>query len=349
MRLGTLHIASAQALPFAREKLRAALVCAGFKPTQVGQWVGQLSQTLREFGPRELTVSLEGSDTVLLGSPELTTRWHRLQLPVPLGEEDQQQIQTILARMSREELLHDLERQVQERTADLNAERLKSETLLRHMLPASIAKRLKNGETIADQHLASVVFVDMVGFTRWASRLHANELVAHLGQVFGEFDGITRQHGLEKIKTIGDCYMAAAGLPEPQHDHAERAVRMGLDILRAMPRICIALNAPIQVRVGIHCGPLVAGVIGSVKPFYDIWGDTVNVASRMESHGLPGRLHISDDVRAALGDGFELEQRGVIEVKNRGPMTTWFVNGMTRLKPAPRPDHGPARPQSGPG
>lgn len=330
MLLGTLHIGSPEALPFAREKLRASLVCAGFKATQVGQLVGLLSQAIREQGPCELTVSTEGTgvaDAILLGPPALTGRWQRLLLPTPIDAERQQQIQAILARLSREELLHDLERQVEERTADLNAERNKSEKLLRNMLPASIAKRLKNGETIADRHQASVVFVDMVGFTKWASQLSATDLVVHLGQLFGEFDGITHKHGLEKIKTIGDCYMAAAGLPQPQADHAERAVRMGLDIIRAMPRICIALNAPVQVRVGIHCGPLVAGVIGSVKPFYDIWGDTVNIASRMESHGLPGRLHISDDVRAALGKGFELEKRGEIEIKNRGAMTTWFVNG----------------------
>ena len=329
MLLGTLHIGSAEALPFAREKLRSALICAGFKATQVGQWAGLLSQLVRDQGPCELTVSTDDeqeAETILLGPVSLTGRLQRLTLPTPIDTARQQQMQAILARMSREELLHDLERQVEERTADLNAARDQSEKLLRNMLPESIAKRLKEGERIADTHHASVVFVDMVGFTKWASQLSAAELVVHLGQLFGEFDGITKRHGLEKIKTIGDCYMAAAGLPEPQTDHAERAVRMGLDIINAMPRICTALNAPVQVRVGIHSGPLVAGVIGSVKPFYDIWGDTVNIASRMESHGVPGRLHVSDDVRAALGEGFDLEQRGVIDIKNRGAMTTWFVN-----------------------
>ena len=156
----------------------------------------------------------------------------------------------------------------------------------------------------------------------------AVQLVEYLDLIFGEFDLISREHGLEKIKTIGDSYMAAAGLPEAQSDHADRAVMAGLDMIERMGNVRQQLNADLQVRIGIHSGPLVAGVIGELKPFYDIWGDTVNIASRMESHGFPGRLHVSDDVRQRIQNHYQLEERGTIEIKNRGQMKTWFVNGL---------------------
>lgn len=324
--IGTLHIPNTEALPFARQKLRDALVAAGLSQVQAGQIVGVLSGAMRTHLPTSLDISLDrtGLD-LLLGPEEVCGSHHRLRLAQPLQDTERERMHAILSELSREELMADLEQQVVSRTADLEAERQKSERLLQNMMPAPIARRLKNGQTIADHHMASVVFIDIVNFTRWAMSLNASELVHHLDHIFGEFDDITRAHGLEKIKTIGDCYMAAAGLPAPQDDHAERAVAMGLDIIDCMNRLRADERAALNVRVGIHCGPLVAGVIGQIKPFYDIWGDTVNIASRMESHGQPGRVHISDDVRMALTSNYRLEKRGAIDIKNRGQITTWFV------------------------
>ncbi len=328
MIIGILRIPTPEALPFAREKLRAALVLAGISRVAAAQLVSHLSESIRDQLPLEITLSLDPITGELLLLPSvLGGRYQRLALRSPLEFEVSQQMRDVLTRLSREELLHDLERQVQERTWELNIEREKSERLLQNMLPASIAKRLKNGETIADRHVASVVFVDIVGFTKWAAQLNAAHLIEYLDIIFGEFDHISRRYGLEKIKTIGDCYMAAAGLPDAQSDHADRAVQAGLTIIENMQIVRERLQADLQVRIGIHCGPLIAGVIGEIKPFYDIWGDSVNIASRMESHGAAGRLHISDDLRHALAQDYLLEERGTIDIKNRGQMKTWFVNG----------------------
>lgn len=329
MLIGKLRIATPEALAFAREKLRAALVLAGLPPVRVSQMVVMLSQTIRQNLPTELSLQLDVTTGDLKLTPSsISGRHHKLALPRQLESETCRKMHEVLGRLSREELLHDLERQVAERTSELNAEREKSDRLLKNMLPESIALRLKNHETIADRHEASVVFVDIVGFTKWAAQLNAVQLVKYLDLIFGEFDLISREHGLEKIKTIGDSYMAAAGLPEPQSDHADRAVLAGLDMIERMGHVRHQLKADLQVRIGIHSGPLVAGVIGELKPFYDIWGDTVNIASRMESHGFPGRLHVSDDVRQRIQNHYQLEERGTIEIKNRGQMKTWFVNGL---------------------
>ena len=240
-------------------------------------------------------------------------------------------MRAILNRLTREELLYDLELQVQQRTADLERERERSERLLRNMLPDEIARRMKDGETIADSHDASVLFADIKGFTALASVRSAPAVVTILDRIFREFDAIAQKHGLEKIKTIGDSYMAAAGLPLPQLDHVDRAVLMGLDMVAVMPELCTELGLSLDVRVGVHTGPVLAGVIGTRKFAYDIWGDTVNVASRMESHGLPGHLQVSDDVRRALGKRYKFEDRGVIEIKNHDPVRTWFVKGMAAI------------------
>ena len=201
------------------------------------------------------------------------------------------------------------------------------------MLPEPIAQRMKEGEIIADSHDASVLFADISGFTAIAKEQGAEIIVRLLDTIFRKFDDIAHEHALEKIKTIGDCYMAAAGLPLPQVDHIDRAVIAGLDMIKTLGNIRSELGFPINVRSGVHTGPLVAGVIGSKKYSYDVWGDTVNVASRMESHGVVGKLQVSDDVRRAIGRRFKLEDRGVLEVKNRGPMRTWLVHGIAELSP----------------
>jgi adenylate cyclase len=211
--------------------------------------------------------------------------------------------------------------------ANLAAERDRSEALLLNILPPSIAEQLKaQPGTIARQYESvTVLFADICGFTLLSARISSQELVEMLNEVFSEFDRLAAQHGLEKIKTIGDAYMAACGLPEPREGHAAAVAAMGLDMTDAIRAYAARHSVELDIRVGIHTGPVVAGVIGVNKFAYDLWGDTVNTASRMESHGTPGRVHLSKATRDALGEAFELEARGSIPVKGKGEMETWFL------------------------
>ena len=331
--LGVLRVVAPDALPFSREKLRQCLLAAGLRDVAAGQATIEISNRLRHALPAELTVSLEDNGRWLrLDPPEITGRYQRLSLPGRLEGKQVDAIRAALGKLTREELFHDLERQVRERTAELTVERERSEKLLRNMLPEAIAQRMKAGETIADSHEASVLFADIAGFTALAKERTAEEIVSLLDRIFRKFDEIAQRHQLEKIKTIGDCYMAAAGLPVPQADHADRAVLAGLEMIAAVANLRKEVGFPIDVRVGVHSGPLVAGVIGSKKYSYDVWGDTVNVASRMESHGVIGHLQVSDDLRQLLGKRFMVEDRGTINIKNRGPMRVWLVNDIAELK-----------------
>ena len=225
--------------------------------------------------------------------------------------------------------------------SELAKERHKSDGLLLNVLPAPIAQRLKDDERdIADSFEdVTVLFADLVGFTKLASRLSAEQLVRHLDALFTEFDHLAADLGLEKIKTIGDAYMVAGGLPAPLPDHAAAVVRMAQGMLWVVERYAAETGEALSVRVGVHSGPVVAGVIGRHKFIYDLWGDTVNVASRMESHGAPGRIQISEATRQRLGSTFDLEPRGAIEVKGKGPMRTWFVAPQRRSVQASLPDH----------
>jgi adenylate cyclase len=203
------------------------------------------------------------------------------------------------------------------------------------VLPRSVADRLKAAPaTIADSFAeVTVLFADIVGFTRLSESLSPERLVGLLNEVFTLFDAIADRRGLEKIKTIGDAYMAAAGLPEPAPDHAERAADMALDLLVALENFNRESGNTLQVRIGLHCGPVMAGVIGTRKFIYDLWGDAVNTASRMESHGVPGRVQVSDALRQRLGDTFTFEDRGLIEVKGKGEMRTWLLLGRAAEDP----------------
>jgi adenylate cyclase len=175
-----------------------------------------------------------------------------------------------------------------------------------------------------------VLFADIVGFTALSATISPAALVRMLDTIFSEFDRLADQHGLEKIKTIGDAYMVAAGVPSPSPDHAPRAVHLALDMIAALARFNADTGNTLRVRIGIHSGPVVAGVIGRRKFIYDLWGDTVNTASRMESHGVPDRIQISDQTRGLVqAAGFELEERGLIDVKGKGTLRTWFVTGRT--------------------
>lgn len=323
--LGALRIPTTTALPFAREKLRACLVAAGLPRVVASELTGRLSQTLRRGLPAELRVSLLPDAAQLrleiTGSAEKPIE---LALPRPVSKPAQ--LVEILAQLTREELLHDLECQVKERTADLERERQRSESLVMNMLPQVIAVRMKRGETnIADAQVATVLFADLKGFTVLSSTRPPEEIVTLLDHMFTEFDRLAQTHGLEKIKTIGDAYMAAAGLPLPQPDHAARAARMGLEMIGVVREVRAHFGVELDVRVGIHSGTVVAGVIGKSKYAYDVWGDTVNVASRLESHGEPGRVHVSESLCRALPESFEWEERGVIDVKGKGAMATYWL------------------------
>jgi class 3 adenylate cyclase len=208
-------------------------------------------------------------------------------------------------------------------------ERARSEALLRNILPEPIAERLKaDPSTIADRFASvTILFADIVGFTDLSARLEPAEIVVMLNRLFTAFDDLAEHHGLEKIKTIGDAYMVAAGLPAPREDHASAIADMALAMRDAVARVAGETGHPLAVRIGIHTGPVVAGVIGKRKFAYDLWGDAVNTASRMESHGLPGEIQLSEATRASLGARFTCEARGTISVKGKGDLPTWLLRG----------------------
>jgi adenylate cyclase len=210
------------------------------------------------------------------------------------------------------------------REYDLHIERERSESLLLNILPAPIAARLKDGEkVIADQFdEATVLFVDIANFTPLASNMSPDKLVDMLNGIFSVFDSIVEKHGLEKIKTMGDAYMAVGGLPLPNKYHAEAVANAALDMLNEFPKLT---EQCLQLRIGIHTGPVVAGVIGKNKFNYDLWGDTVNIASRMQSHGQPNHIQVSAKTYEYLKDKFMLKPRGEIEIKGKGTMQTYMM------------------------
>jgi adenylate cyclase len=231
-------------------------------------------------------------------------------------------------------LLHGESKRLYDQVA---AEQKVSERLLLNVLPPSIVERLKGRpevlvdsftEVIADRFKdVTVLFVDIVAFTKFSEGVSAEVLVNVLNDIFTRFDNIADSRGLEKIKTIGDSYMAAAGLPVPVADHTIRAAHMALDLLEAIDHFNEQSGYNLKVRIGIDTGAVVAGVIGQRKFSYDLWGDVVNTASRMESHGVAGRIQVTDSVQQQLSELFLLEKRGVIDVKGKGKMHTWFLNG----------------------
>lgn len=239
-----------------------------------------------------------------------------------------------------------LEELVKKRTKELSEEKQTSERLLLNVLPAPIADRLKGGEgLIVDRFEAvTVLFADIVGFTSLSSRIPPEQLVSMLNELFSAFDSLAEKHGLEKIKTIGDAYMVVAGIPQPIANHAVAIAHMGLDMLDAINAFAKKHKSDLTVRIGIHTGPVVAGVIGTKKFIYDLWGDTVNTASRMESHGVPGRVHCSAATFALLTSVFDLEPREPIDIKGKGRMQTYLIVGkrptMKTLEPERRDPQG---------
>jgi guanylate cyclase len=211
----------------------------------------------------------------------------------------------------------------------LRAEQERSEALLVNILPRPIADRLRaSGERIADHFVAaSVLFADVVEFTPLSQRLAPAEVVGVLDRLFSRFDALVERHGLEKIKTIGDCYMAAAGVPEPGPDHARKAALLALDMRDVVAAWEVDGLPGLELRIGINSGPVIAGVIGTKRFLYDLWGDAVNTASRMESHGVPGEIQITRATYELVKDEFDCRPRGTISVKGKGEMETWYLEG----------------------
>ena len=211
----------------------------------------------------------------------------------------------------------------------LRLEQAKAENLLLNILPRSIADKLKaQTQPIADHHeSASILFADVADFTPWSERLPPAEVVGYLDHLFSRFDELADRHELEKIKTIGDAYMVAAGVPTPRPDHARALALMALDMLDVMCADDEVGRLGLELRVGINSGPVVAGVIGRKRFLYDLWGDAVNTASRMESHGTPGRIQITRATHELLADEFECEPRGTITVKGKGEIEAWYLVG----------------------
>ena len=203
------------------------------------------------------------------------------------------------------------------------------EELLLNILPKPIADRLQDGQNIIADSFSdvSVLFADLVGFTNFASNKTATETVKVLNQIFSQFDQLSLQHGLEKIKTIGDAYMVVGGLPEPQENHAEAIAQMALDMQAAVASFNAKNNHSFSLRIGINIGGVVAGVIGLTKFSYDLWGDTVNVAHRMESNGIPGEIQVTAAVYERLKDKFAFKMRGAIEIKGKGEMIVYLLLG----------------------
>ena len=212
---------------------------------------------------------------------------------------------------------------------ELEKERQKSEKLLLNILPRPIAQRLKEDQSVIADHYQSttVLFTDIVDFTKMSESLTPSELVRFLNRVFSSFDNLVEKYRLEKIKTVGDAYMVAGGFPEPRPDHTEAIADIALEMRQLLAEFESVDNRSVSMRTGIHTGPAVAGVIGTKKFIYDVWGDTVNTASRMESHGVGGQIQVSHATYEVLKDKYMLEKRGMIEIKGKGKLMTYWLQG----------------------
>jgi adenylate cyclase len=211
----------------------------------------------------------------------------------------------------------------------LQAEQEKSERLLLNILPEPVAERLKQGDRVIADSFAevTVLFADLIDFTQLSSHLSPTELVNLLNGVFCRFDRLTEEYGLEKIKTIGDAYMVVGGLPRPRQDHVQAVAALALDMLEAIDHISAHNGHRLEIRIGINTGPVIAGVIGRKKFSYDLWGDTVNVASRMQTHGLAGCIQVTQAVYDRLQDQYHFRERSSVPIKGKGHMTTYLLTG----------------------
>ncbi|WP_204104068.1 MULTISPECIES: adenylate/guanylate cyclase domain-containing protein [Spirulina sp. CCY15215] len=229
--------------------------------------------------------------------------------------------------------LESSEQELEKKQKRLEEEQEKAEQLLLNILPHAIAQTLKSDQSAIAEHFdeVTILFADIVGFTALSSQLSPIELVKLLNEIFSQFDKLVDEFALEKIKTIGDAYMIAAGLPLPRSDHAEAMADMALAMQNAVEEFQKKYDRPLQIRIGINTGVVVAGVIGKKKFIYDLWGDAVNIASRMESSGEPSAIQVTEATYARLKDTFDLEKRGTIQVKGKGEMVTYWLRGKKKI------------------
>ncbi len=215
---------------------------------------------------------------------------------------------------------------------ELDAEKEKSEHLLLNILPQKVADQLKQETgTIAEAYQSvTILFADIVGFTPLSTQLDPTEMIDLLNEVYTEFDTLSEKYSVEKIRTIGDNYMAASGVPEPNKDHAHNIARIALEMQQHASEISSTKGFSIRFRIGINTGPVLAGIVGKKKFQYDIWGDAVNTASRMESYGEAGKIQVSETTYQLIKDDFILEPRGTLQIKGKGEMQTWFLTGTRR-------------------
>jgi class 3 adenylate cyclase len=212
---------------------------------------------------------------------------------------------------------------------DLEAEQEKSERLLLNVLPKAIAERLKRGEeNIADSYTeVSVLFADIVGFTILSTKVTPKQLIELLNRIFSAFDALSEKYGLEKIKTIGDAYMVVGGLPTPRDDHAVAIADIALAMQEYVEQFNRETSQGLSIRIGINSGPVVAGIVGTKKFLYDIWGDAVNTAARMESQGIEGRIQVTEATYHHLREKYQFEERGVVDIKGKGEMCVYILKG----------------------
>jgi class 3 adenylate cyclase len=350
--LGSIKLNSADSLLHNRGKLLSIITSLDQDPTRTIPFIARLSDAMRwyvQWGQQStltlhhqpaqrpqqrqdrlvFSLQCEGLTKPLPqhiqrnGSPQDQTLSHETRLMFALPKQSPPDELARLAhnfmQPSREELF-----------AAVQAEQAKSEKLVLNILPKKIAETLKNGQTssglIYDFHPSTtILFSDEAGFTSLTKELHPESLVRMINQLFSEFDNLCEQHGIEKIKTIGDAYMAVCGVPSAVENHAERTCRMALDMLRIHTDMMRSQDINLRIRIGLHSGPVVAGVIGRKKYAYDLWGDAVNVASRMESTGMQDCIQISEATRNLLPEHFQVESRGSVEVKGQGSMSTYFL------------------------
>ncbi len=296
-----------QSAVFASIGLIAAMaVIAGFmsssRARQITEPLSNLSEATRELAAGRLRDDVPVTTDDELGS--LTDAFNRMRAALQKSEAALKESYDALA------IEHD-----------------RAEHLLLNILPPPIAERLKEREGIIAGSFAdvTVLFADIVGFTQLSSSIPAEELVRLLDDVFSRFDSLVGAQGLEKIKTLGDAYMLVGGLPTPRPDHAEAVAEVALGMLQEIAAFNARRETSIQIRVGINSGSVVAGVIGRKKFIYDIWGDTVNIASRMESNGLEQSIHVSEECYRRLQPTYEFEERGTIQIKGKGEMRTYFL------------------------